>query len=1217
MTRAALSFMLVLVLWGRGCAGFGDDATTSKSCVLPTKQVGAFLKNDVCATFSWFGTGNTEWALSGMKGIDGRSCLDTTQTNVGEAYKIEVWRHCQAHFFGTCHCHNEGHWQYGGTGGCKSGTAVRAWDYEFSGNTFATSWENHYDMCEASQNDAHFRFSQWGYDISLPYRITDPKSVPPRSDRRQCDLLSIQRAWTAGRVTEQHYCWKPRVFKISPQYVQPHDSRFWFSKGALPANFKQMQDSHCYEWSNDADNALEMCHPATTLGACSKINYERSCYIQPSSQFFTVAFFPWALRKTTQTSPSASSDNGLRDSGPALYSQDGLMAHLTTATPLTFKTGSVSACDVCTDTILSVSEEATCDPERHYLQPLHKLTAVQLKITAATEDTWSHWLYRALGKLPRPGGGTTDEGEADGQPPKTVKFILDAINPVKSEAGAAKNVSEFISTLEPVYNTDRHTLQLNRICDKQRTLGCYSWYDSQSFNPCLEGGPAKQQFINTCHSTQKWLETSDMYQKWKARELTHGSRQDEDRREVGRDLMALFVPQMEGFHSQYSLTLQIFTDSTCTIPYQVYTDAAATGTLPETDSTPTSTPVEGNGIHYMPATHPSFKLTPVSRASGEASELYCTCPANATHLYGAVSSAPALMHECELCAGNAYRAIIPGTVAQQCGATKYACRSCATQGAHFIRRKRNEGDIGGCVECPPGHIANQERELGDYWTRLRETHLLTLEEMRDLSSMRYGVEWPTVSVQALLREHQLFAGSLANTFSHIHGTRLEGGGWTCHICAFGFKFVARQCLPLRLLHMRWSAAVGSQAAGWSLETLPVGVVIGGSQPPLGDEVTVNARRDVTDNVPNGKYLDSTALANATFVQHDCPSGGHVNGYFRHMCGQPDTKVWVTVTQALVVQPGLTLSGYPPPGEQLLFDTATKTFAKARYDRVDGEGLPTPFAGTHPYLDVPGPNGAQFDYRLELERGGADLACWRCTDGKYNAGCASTGEGSFGTCQACRTTPVANHFLRHDLAMGCTGWDEAAVFVDKDYEDAPCTGLEVSGGDDGRRFRLCVGFCGGYSQFKWWRPVVGDSDIDTGEIPFSQICQRAAIEASTAGSECQHPDTDELFGIATNFEECSDTIPYCPVGFYVDAACAGSQLVAGRGQLRQFEPACCKRCQQACAVNERRRADWAQCPGDTVVDTQARCGAGCDVNYYFDMESQQCKMCESCLEGLRV
>ena len=53
------------------------------------------------------------------------------------------------------------------------------------------------------------------------------------------------------------------------------------------------------------------------------------------------------------------------------------------------------------------------------------------------------------------------------------------------------------------------------------------------------------------------------------------------------------------------------------------------------------------------------------------------------------------------------------------------------------------------------------------------------------------------------------------------------------------------------------------------------------------------------------------------------------------------------------------------------------------------------------------------------------------------------------------------------------------------------------------------------------------------------------------------------------------------------------------------------------MNERRRADWAQCPGDTVVDTQARCGAGCDVNYYFDMESQQCKMCESCLEGLRV
>ena len=483
--------------------------------------------------------------------------------------------------------------------------------------------------------------------------------------------------------------------------------------------------------------------------------------------------------------------------------------------------------------------------------------------------------------------------------------------------------------------------------------------------------------------------------------------------------------------------------------------------------------------------------------------------------------------------------------------------------------------------------------------------------------MRYGVEWSTVSVQALLREHQLFAGSLANTFSHIHGTRLEGGGWTCHICAFGFKFVARQCLPLRLLHMRWLAAVGSQAARWSLETLPVGVVIGGSQPPVGDEVTVNARRDVTDNVPNGKYLDSTALANATFVQHDCPSGGHVNGYFRHMCGQPDTKVWVTVTQALVVQAGLTLSGYPPLGEQLLFDTGSKTFAKARYDRVDGQGRPSPFAGTHPYLDVPGPGGGQFDYLLELERGGVDLACWRCTDGKYNVGCASTGEGSFGTCQACRTTPVANHFLRHDLAMGCTGWDEAAVFVDKDYEDAPCTGLEVSGGEDGRRIRLCVGFCGGYSQFKWWRPVVGgDSDIDNG-IPFSQICPRADIEAGSRISECQHPDTDDPFGIATNFEECSDTIPYCPVGFYVDAACAGSQLVSGRGQLRQFEPACCKRCQQACAVNERRRADWAQCPGDTVVDTQARCGAGCDVNYYFDMQSEQCKMCESCLEGLRV
>ena len=1187
MTRAAL--LLALVLWGRGCAGFGEDGqqpTPSTSCVLPEKEVGTFLGNDVCTNFAW--PPDHEYSQSNYAGpgVNWANCLDTQQTNVGKEYKIEVWSYCQAHFYGTCWCHESGHVS---TGGCHILDVARRWWTRYSNYDLDIEYPDHHDMCEASTGDSYFEFSKWGYDPSLSYSNDVVNSVPPRSERRKCDMKRIKSAFLAGRVTEQHYCWQTRYFQVSQQYVQPYDSRFFHSSGAPPANFKQMQDTHCYEWSNYPDDNLQMCHPSTTLDACSQKNFERSCYIQPSSQFFTVAYFPWAYRKTVNTPGCKGCD-----SGPALVSSNDTGSVIT---PLAFKTGLVEQCNVCDETV-------DCDPAKHYLHPLHTVTWVQLLVNAATEDTWSHWITKARDVLSPTDG--SDNTAAAGQPPKTIKFIVDKLEQIRQETLLARNVSIFEIIQKPRYNTYLSG-ERNRICDKQRTLGCYSWYGSQSLNPCLEGGPGKQQFINTCHKTEAWLEALTMYTRWKAHELQYGARVDENGADVGRDHLALFVPQLEGFDAEFSLTLHLSFDSACMSWYQSVADAAATD----------------DGIHYIPCIGGNgspvyFKLTPVHRRTGESRELHCTCPVNETHLYGAVGSTPALMHECELCAGNEYRAIRPGTVARQCGATKYTCLTCATQGVHFIRRKHIEGDIGGCVECPPGHIANKRRAPDDYWTRLRSTHLLTLDEMRVLSSMRYGVEWRLANT-ALLREHQLFVGSFVDTFAHIHGTRLEGGGWTCHICAFGFKFVARQCLPLRLLHMRWSQdGEGAEDGEWSLETLPVGVVISGQQPAVADEVTVNARRDVIDNVPNGKYLDSTALANATFVQHDCPLGMHVNGYFRHMCGQPGKKIWVTVAKAEVLQPGLTLAGYPPLGEQLLFDLASKTFAKASYDRVDGAGLPDPFAGTLPYAAVPGLGGGQFAYLLELERGGVDLACWRCTDRQYNAGCASTGEGSFGQCRACRTTPAANKYLSHALAMGCTGWDDTAVFVDSDYEDAPCTGLEVSGGEDGRRIRLCVGFCGGYSQFKWWRPVVGgDSDIDTGEIPFSQICQKAAIEAGTAGSECQHPDTDDPFGIASNFEECSDTIPYCPVGFHVDAACAESQVVAGRGQLRQFAPACCKRCQQACAVNERRRSDWAQCPGDTVVDTQARCGAGCDVNYYFDMQSKQCKMCESCLEGLRV
>jgi len=205
-----------------------------------------------------------------------------------------------------------------------------------------------------------------------------------------------------------------------------------------------------------------------------------------------------------------------------------------------------------------------------------------------------------------------------------------------------------------------------------------------------------------------------------------------------------------------------------------------------------------------------------------------------------------------------------------------------------------------------------------------------------------------------------------------------------------------------------------------------------------------------------------------------------------------------------------------------------------------------------------------------------------------------------------------------------GVQDLSVFVDSNYANVQCPTVVV----ENQRILLCVGFCGGKNTFSWWKNtggILSDADLDQvfeGPVVVSRYVRKQDCDLIAGvvpnDDKCKHPVTNELFVKADDYTACTDEIPYCPPGWFVDT----SNLADGcdtlqNSDLGSYKPRCCKECQFECETNLRRQASWQQCPGDTTYDTQAKCGQGCDINYYYNTADEQCQRCESCDAGLVV
>ena len=757
------------------------------------------------------------------------------------------------------------------------------------------------------------------------------------------------------------------------------------------------------------------------------------------------------------------------------------------------------------------------------------------------------------------------------------------------------------------------------LCDTGLSAGCLMWDDSVSVNPCatyeFDGTQKSVGFINTCHDTEAWMkDKSEMYQKraTDSRYAEGFEGPDSGTKTALVHSLALFVPQLANFHEAFKLRLTTYSGTNCQGTSTVMSeDAAVSGAARGSAGTDTT------GIFYIPAhTAPSFQLKVVSIASGSEIDLSCDCASmndygDTTLVHGSVSSNPGPLHECRMCAGNERVGLRPGTLGQ-CNSQKWQCVQCA---ANMLRGKVDPVDLTSnvCVGCPVGHLVNFDRPADTYDVRLA-SNTLSFQEMLQVSAERYGV--PEL-LHTTLAEAQDFGSS--DTYSHLENKTLEGGGYTCHYCPVGFRFqpgTPGACIPLRLQRV----VPQSSPLAWGLNIVPsnTGAVV------FTDEVTLDTLRMQYQTVPTDSYLDIEALRNeGVFRIQQCPDGPAVDGMFWHMCGMPHDKIYVRVRRADIFSAAVSAALFPQVDDMLLFDRSDGSFHKLVYYT----GAANPIISTDP----PPLPSAFAEFELEVAREGAEIPCQRCADGEYNGACSNSEPvgGSFGSCSACATQPPEYHWMTHALSGGCRGWGDPDVFVDSDYVQRPCQGvLEEEG-----QFRLCVGFCGFRETFKWWKPIKSDADLVqiVAGGPYSvdsYTCTATdsgnlGLVAPPAYVKCQHPDTALPFATVDYFQQCTDTLPYCPPGWYVDRNCVQIQKQSDFASELVFDTECCKQCQLRCEPGQRRRADWEVCPGDTTFDTQARCGEGCDVNFYLDLpegvdeEDGQCRMCESCLEGLRV
>lgn len=303
-------------------------------------------------------------------------------------------------------------------------------------------------------------------------------------------------------------------------------------------------------------------------------------------------------------------------------------------------------------------------------------------------------------------------------------------------------------------------------------------------------------------------------------------------------------------------------------------------------------------------------------------------------------------------------------------------------------------------------------------------------------------------------------------------------------------------------------------------------------------------------------------------------------YFRYLCGSPDRGVAVRV-----YYPDFKLPQYEKYWNyKLVYESSTARIA----DVIPAEFSLQPLSS--PTIKF---NSA---YVFEIVREGHTVRCLDCVDGQYNSGCNGVDGGSFGECLPCLNSAPEGHFLWHPQG-GCEPRHEPV----SNYLVEPCQ--KVTSVNE-KRFLLVVG-CGASINLLQTLDRWHESEVERVYSPDGTT----VIDMYPTRITCAYDDTpacrlaNVLLERASIYSNYSTTMPYCPPGWHLR-----NDQVTKVEWSNRF----CKKC-STCAetLGKRKRADWQECSGEGLEDTQDRCMEGCDVNYFFNLDTEQCELCTTC------
>lgn len=245
-------------------------------------------------------------------------------------------------------------------------------------------------------------------------------------------------------------------------------------------------------------------------------------------------------------------------------------------------------------------------------------------------------------------------------------------------------------------------------------------------------------------------------------------------------------------------------------------------------------------------------------------------------------------------------------------------------------------------------------------------------------------------------------------------------------------------------------------------------------------------------------------------------------------------------------------------------------------------------------------------KWKLKHHGHCVECTLCADGQYNPECNRFAEGVLpeGRCEGCTTQCEGGEFLWHKGGLrGCAPLvDELKGRVLTDYVCRRCpTWVRRA-----ERMYAVLG-CGFKETFEWWK-------IATFVPQYDMLLTKAQALAKAA---FEHPDVE------VKFKPFHHLGAYCPDGHFFNqqekdcAFKAESGFALHHAEMsfgyEAFRLECCQLCEICDADRYRMTAQYAECTGESMLDTQAKgCGDRCESGFYVKNETElECVACTEC------